>query len=314
MAGKLVISFDCEGKWGIADRGNERHKKITSLALYDAYKSILEVLEKHNAKATFAFVAALCLPADELRKVVSNLLDIVIYKNGRWLEPAENALRRGDNEGWSEPGLIDLVRAQASHHLCSHGGFHVPYDEDAVALEAIIADIQVIRSVDKIARVKQDLIVFPRNQVGFNRVLADAGFLAYRPMDLQERRQGPSAKAIRVVCEFIALDRSDLLKQKSNEIGGLVALSAGKFLNARIGIRNIVPTRMTKLRIDSLLNYAVDTDSTLHFYSHPHNFIDDADMVKKLDYLLERAAWHRTRGCLDILTMKDELDAKATVQ
>ncbi|SVE06845.1 uncharacterized protein METZ01_LOCUS459699, partial [marine metagenome] len=56
----FILSFDCEGKWGMADIiDNNIDSSITNQNLTMAYRSILALLDKHKIKGTFAFVAAL---------------------------------------------------------------------------------------------------------------------------------------------------------------------------------------------------------------------------------------------------------------
>ena len=68
----FIISLDCEGKWGFADRIGPSHDQVlTHQNLHKAYDSILRTLVDYNLKATFAFVAAFTLSEqDYLRQKI----------------------------------------------------------------------------------------------------------------------------------------------------------------------------------------------------------------------------------------------------
>ena len=91
-------------------------------------------------------------------------------------------------------------------------------------------------------------------------------------------------------------------------MNGMISLSPGKFLNASIGPRSLVPVAFTRKRIDTFLKHAVLTNSVVHFYLHPHNFIFDASMLDKLDYLLAEATEYKINGKLKITTMNGEFN------
>ena len=77
MPGTFIISLDCEGKWGIADRDNRIESGfITRSALIRAYESLLRVLSVYEASATFAFVMALTLTKNELDDWMPRLTDV----------------------------------------------------------------------------------------------------------------------------------------------------------------------------------------------------------------------------------------------
>ena len=308
MTAKLIISFDCEGKWGIADRNPDRQRLLTSAAISNAYKTILATLRRKNAHATFAFVAALCLPKDQVEAAIEENFHKLIFGRMHWLSAPRASARSNDFDGWSEPELPDLVRLEPRHHICSHGGFHIPYDEQNTPAEAIDADIDLIRSVDSRIGSRQTILVFPRNVIGYRNRLSESGFEAYRDADRRELKKGLAGRAERLFLELGSVDRGDSRKHSYQNNVGLTALTPGKFLNASIGLRSRIPLSLTKRRIDAFLSYAIKNDTVVHFYSHPHNFIADNTLANKLDYLLGRASVYRDKGSLRIVTMQDEFD------
>lgn len=305
MAAKLVISFDCEGKWGIADRGEARLSVITDTQLEYVYTKILTILNKYQCPATFGFVAAFCLHPEELVERVKYLDQNLIFNGSDWLAPVKTSL--SNLEGWTAPQLIDKVIAEGVHHVCSHGGFHIPYSESLTDHHAILEDINLVKSLHQSKKLSLDALIFPRNIVGFLPELQAAGFSGYREIDVRERVGGQIGKIQRIVNEYLSLDAYDFIEHNYNKKQGLTSLSPAKFLNAGIGIRKWVSPMTTFKRIDKLLKVAVENSSIVHFYTHPHNFISDPSMFEKLDYLLKTAKFYADRNQMNIITMRDEI-------
>lgn len=313
MAARLIVSIDCEGRWGIADRGERRLGVINNDRLRDAYQKILSILERHKSSATFGFVAALCLEEEELLHAIRRCGEKLRFGEVDWLAEARKSLEMSQSSGWVAPELIDLVVQAGRHHLCSHGGYHIPYDQERVSVDAIDEDVGLIKYLEIQKGMNFETIIFPRNVVGFKSRLVGAGFCAYRDIDRREVIPGLRGKFDRLVSEFISNDRCDTLGFSYRRDEGMVALSPGKFLNSKNGIRKIVRSDVTCRRIDCMLGAAVKNNSIVHFYTHPHNFITDETMVEKFDYLFARAREYENRGVLKIITMKEELHEAITI-
>lgn len=309
MVAKLIVSIDCEGRWGIADRAVERLAAITNDNLRHAYRTIITILDRHNASASFGFVAALGLEEESALSAIKRCDGRLRFGANDWLAQAKRDLQASRPSGWSAPDLVDLVVAAGRHYLCSHGGYHIPYSENQVGQDAIAQDIKLIKEFEARHGLDLDILIFPRNVVGFQSQLAEAGFLAYRQIDGRELAKGLRGKMSRLANEFLSADKHDLVGFSYSEGHGMMALSPGKFLNARIGARSLISPATTFRRIDNFLNTAVKNRSLVHFYTHPHNFITDTTMASKLDYLLLRAQEYVNQGLLRIITIGDEFHA-----
>ena len=57
--GIVTISFDCEAKWGMADKDYDWLGLLDEKNVIESYKYILSVLEEFNIPSTFAFVGAM---------------------------------------------------------------------------------------------------------------------------------------------------------------------------------------------------------------------------------------------------------------
>ncbi|WP_157076558.1 polysaccharide deacetylase family protein [Castellaniella caeni] len=310
---RFTISFDSEGKWGVADQGPKTLSYIDGSGLRDAYCRILALLRKYEVSATFGIVGALCMDHDELRDRVSSVPKL-LYCNRDWLAPVRQDINNGKYDGWSHPEILAMLMEDGKHELCSHGGFHVPYDEINTPVESIDRDLSLIHAVQQEKGIFFENIIFPRNVVGYLKLLRDFGFHGYREMDPREQGLGLVERLMRLSYEFTSFDLKDMIpvgkisgKSPPPHFNKPVALSAGKFLNARIGIRNSISSRVSVQRIKKFVDEAVSSNLRVHFYTHPHNFIRDSGMFSKLEKILMLVSDYRDSGVLDVITMKDEL-------
>lgn len=304
MESKFIFSFDCEGKWGIADRGQNRLSEITNEKLIGVYDKILNLMEKYDFVATFGFVSALCLDEISLKESIVNDKDSLIFDGKNWLTPV---LEDFDNlDGWSAPELIKMVADRKRHHICTHGGYHIPYSDELTSPDAIKADIKLIKKFELLHNQEIDTIIFPRNVIGHLKLLEESNINYYRNIDNQEKKGGLGGKFIRIWNEYFSSDLVDITKNHYRTNGKMKELSAAKFFSAKIGIRRYIPSSLTRKRIDEFLKYASKEKSVIHFYSHPHNFIADQTLFETFEYLLSQVKQYEAAGKIKVITMKEE--------
>lgn len=307
---RFTISFDCEGKWGVADQGERTLGYIKGNDLRDAYRRILILLQRYEVPATFGIVSALCLAPHELKDHIEAIPSLT-YCGQDWLLPIRRDIRSNRYDGWAHPEILEMLASESRHELCSHGGFHVPYDELNTPEDSVRADLALVAEVKQKMQVTLQNIILPRNIIGYKELLRLAGFEGYRDIDVREANIGFVNRLKRLSHEFISGDIEDMLP--CGDAGNYDApfpLSPAKFLNARIGIRNIVPNDVTLWRVRKFIDYAISSDLRVHFYTHPHNFIRDKGMFYKFEKLLSLISRQRDAGVLNIITMKEELEER----
>ena len=65
MSGTCIISFDCEGKWGLIDNLTSYHADhFIPSNINKAYIEILKALDERDFSSTFAFVGAFTMEED----------------------------------------------------------------------------------------------------------------------------------------------------------------------------------------------------------------------------------------------------------
>ena len=68
LPGVFTMSFDCEGLWGPSVLTPHLRQRITQENLVSAYQALLDLLDRHELRATFAFVGAFVMTSDEVRQ------------------------------------------------------------------------------------------------------------------------------------------------------------------------------------------------------------------------------------------------------
>ena len=123
--GSVTLSFDCEGKWGMADIYTPWDISLTRTNLLSTYEFILQTLEKYNISATFAFVGAFTETREEFLDTSYPNLSSTSYAN--WLGPSKGRILDRSEEGWFLPEIFEMVLGQQKHEIASHGYTHIPF-------------------------------------------------------------------------------------------------------------------------------------------------------------------------------------------
>ncbi|MES2999252.1 MAG: glycosyltransferase [Pseudomonadota bacterium] len=293
-AGVFMLSFDCEGKWGLVDCLTPRHAQLfTTQNLEDAYRRITSLLHEYGIEATFAFTAAFTLTKDRFDR----LRPALRHPDRRatpWIERAVAAIDEDDGRGWFAPACFDMVREPGVHEIASHGFSHLPWRAPYATRADLDTELAMCRGVPAFSDPSVRTFVFPRNQVAHQELLPARGFLAYR--------EAPPARsrAANFAGEFNLLSASE----RFNVRGGanVTALPAGHFLNWRHGLRRCVPVPVTVHRWKNMLRDAAAGGGLVHAWTHPENFVDGHDMFRMLEEILRFVADEREAGRLRILT------------
>lgn len=306
---KFILSFDCEGKWGGAQTINKRYNGINNKNLLDAYGKILKSLDYYDFPASFAFVASLILPKEVTLDTLLSPQEKggdMLYGNSSWIERPVNDLKKGRLDGWLCPELLDMVlNFKMEHHVCSHGGCHIPYSEALTRSTSIEKDIKLIRYFFEMpSRIDKNIFIYPRNIIGFKEQLNSIGITSYRDIDTEEKKQGVRGKAVRYFNEILNFDCFPDKKLNSSE--GMYRLTPGKFINPHISARALISRKFTINRVKAMINKSLKYNKNVHFYTHPHNFISDLGFHVFFDDFLHVICEYRDSGDIDIITMEGE--------
>ena len=290
----FIMSLDCEGKWGMADQLRPYHDALTDDALLRAYGKILQLLDRYDIAATFAFVMAFTLTKDKRGKFDDILKPRPASKDA-WLEPYWSALGRGE-EGWHQPDAFDLVRRSARHEIACHSFCHRPLGPGTSHAEAI-AELGAAQEVALLKGVQLSTFVFPRNEVGNLPALRQSGFIGYR-----ERLARPAGAVGRLISLGAEINTQPGRQQSHAVSDGLVPIPAGYFFNWRFGPRALIPPAVTVARWRHLLRGRHSHGNVVHLWLHPHNLITAPSTADVLDRVLADVAEARQVGDIRVET------------
>lgn len=285
----FIMSFDCEGKWGLADRitGCEVHK-LTNQNLSLAYQRLVDILDKHGLKATFAFVGAFTMSFDEFQENPAWFKDIPI--NGRnWLARFRDDIANKTFDGWLNPEPFEIIRRKQRHEIASHGFTHLPLAENLVSEEAFLHEMECMNLLSQIKGLSFNTLVYPRNLVGYLELLGAYGLIGYRAcsysMDISRMQQFLKELSIR--------QRAQAHGKSENNV---VKIPGGYFLNWRVRLRRVVPLSVTLSKWRHILSDSIRNNGVIHLYTHPQDFIDGKDQYQLLDGILSFVAKKQLEG------------------
>ena len=273
MTGSCIISFDCEGKWGMVDALNQTHRTLlTNENLISAYTEITQILKDYNLPATFAFVGAFTMLQDYFTRnwlpKLQNSPDHTI-----WLKELFVALDSGKESGWFCHELIEIVLAgNVAHEICSHGFTHLPWV--ATHQKSILLEIEGILDWSNLYNLEPKTFIFPRNMIEKRKLLDRMGILGYRDKPKEVRTRGKTGKLLNLINEFNLNAKSQTIEAGLNHP---VAIPGNFMLNWRCGPRRLIPATLTVHRFKKALEHAQRTGGVVHIWSHPHNFITGKD-------------------------------------
>jgi len=263
MTGTLLVSLDCEGKWGFADDPKIlADRRISNASLVEAYEFLLRLFAKDDLRVTFAVVGLFVAGRELAETYIRNAHDDDVRR--QWLRVPKMAMMRSDVEGWFFEELPVKVFSAGQHELASHGYSHVPFGYPAITESTARCELHAMHEFSRERGWEIESMVFPRNIVAHEAVLGEYGIRRYRrsteAVSLSERVQA-------LVGEFRTNMESDPLVAGENWV------SAGQFLNWRSGVRRLVPSAITVSRWRSILTHAVETGGCAHVWFHPHNLV-----------------------------------------
>ncbi|MCL6682698.1 polysaccharide deacetylase family protein [Sphingomonas alba] len=298
----FIMSLDCEGKWGMADRLKPyHHDTLTTAKITGAYRQLLGMLARHDLSATFAFVMAFTLGEEERKGFpVLELRD----PDDEWLAHYWRDLDAGRDDGWHVPETIELVRKTGGHEIASHGFCHRPLA--GIPDTAVAAELAEAAKVAKLKGVVLESLVFPRNEVGNLQAVSAAGYLGYR-----ERLNRKGGRVAALLGEF---STSTEPQQPIGGTTGLVAIPSGHFFNWRFGARRLVPPARTVARWRNHLQTCAREGGVVHLWLHPHNLITGPGTAEVLEQALAEVARLRDAGRIEVLTQRDYCRREAGLQ
>lgn len=263
MSGTLIVSLDCEGKWGMADDPEiVDDSTLTRDSLRATYGRLLATLDRHQISATFAVVGLFVAGEDVARRHVADSQDDLL--RDEWLRFFRMALDRGSTDGWFLEELPEMVRRYGHHELASHGYSHLPFTTRQFTDQHAKEELSLMRDLVQHMGWDVSSMVFPRNGVAYTTILSEYGITRFRN---SPERFSYVARTRSLLSELNTRTISEPESMVENRIAG------GRFVNWRCGPRRMIPAQVTHTRWQNILEHAGSTGGCAHLWFHPHNLI-----------------------------------------
>ena len=284
--GVFNISIDLELAWGIRDHlsaaalpGLRREREIV--------ERLLALFADYDVSATWAVVGGLlALGSREASQVKCA---------GEW----------HDERLWYGADIVSVIRrASPVQEVGSHSFAHVIFDERKLSPEEAEIDVQKARERHAAGGLPFDVFVYPRNVVGFTRVLADNGIRVFRGSTPRwyMRLPGPLWKPAMLVDYLLAVTPPVVSPSTGGD--GLVNIPDSMLLLGRNGVRRFVPAGNLVRMATAGLDRAATTHGIFHLWFHPANFAYQMDtQFAVVERILDHARMLREREVLRLLTM-----------
>jgi peptidoglycan/xylan/chitin deacetylase (PgdA/CDA1 family) len=300
MKGCFIVSLDCEGKWGMADKLRpEHHRLFNEDSLGRVYDELVSLFNRNDVPATFAFVMAFVLNEAE-RERFAHLFEVDDSKSGGWLSHFRAARQAGKLAGWFAPHALDAVRAHPQHEIACHGFCHRPLGDDALSAEEARAELAAAQEIATLKGLSLQTFVYPRNVVGHVQALSETHYIGYRA-----QRPRPPGRLGRIgsLAEELYLWPEPEVQVRQPK-GEIVRIPAGFFFNWRFGARRFIPPTVTVRRWKTLLDRAARNGGVAHLWLHPHNLLTGPETRETLEAVLAYAARLAAGGHIELLTQQ----------
>lgn len=303
---RFILSFDCEGKWGMADDPAMALKNpIGYNSLVKAYARIFEILDNHEIPATFALVGLFAGGYEEYVESRDQLLESKPHNS--WLQIPEQSFSAGITDGWFYPELVERIRSTGMHEVASHSYSHLPLHNIDVTKNSLSTELNLVQQWSVKNSLELDTYIFPRNQIQYQDALNDFGYLGYRQCDLQNAAYANRMRIMQDECN---------IRKKSDAHSTLtkpIAIPPGTFLNWRHGPRRVIPEQLTLKRWSNVLRHAVNTGEVAHLWLHPHNLITAKGQDQLLESAISMVAKMHKNGQIDPVTQKQYCEQLSTI-
>jgi len=290
VTARFILSFDCEGKWGLADALTPRRRsELTDDNLRSAYRRILDLLDEYDLPATFAFAGAFSQSPQGFSRIRPEIERLAAIAP-TYLLPALRDIDLTKGDGWHGDRLVEeTAAARTPHEIALHGVTHVPWTRMETATAK--AEMHLFKLLEGPVRGSRTF-VYPRNLIAHESLLLKYGFEGFRTA------RAPRSRLRSLISEFNIFEEPDSAARAE----ALIRIPAGFFLNWRSEMRRIVPAWLTSLRARRLLDRAASTGGVLHYWLHPENVATAPATFELLRTLVSDAAAAREAGNCQVMT------------
>lgn len=269
--GALVLSFDYELSWGIANDPFCWEYSRDMSVVPDIVEKMLYLLETCNLNATWAVVGGIsCENIHELKHLIDTkkFTGVKSPLNSRLFK--ERA--QSDPQLFFAPWTIQKIIQSPGQELASHTFTHSYFENPQLQNDAIVADVRAMNKFTKAVGVPINCLVFPQNLVVSQYIDHNLNkqklFYRSNPNSFFYRSGhktplGRFGKAIRLLNEC-----TGNLNNEFTWLPGQLSYPASYML--RFNLPDIA-SRLTFKAILNRMTIAAKNKMVIHLWCHPHN-------------------------------------------
>jgi len=291
--GTVVISVDAELGWGFHDL-EDLPSRIEDAR--EGWQRLVETLTRYDLPATWGIVGHLML--EECNgEHADHPLGPSWFRRERGIWADRPDVRFGRD-------LVEAVQdAPPDHEIASHGFSHVDVGAPGTTTETARAELRAAKEAAESFDVDLRSFIFPRNNVGHRRELAEAGFDCYRGVVPR-----PAGRRRKLVSATAGSPRPKLVTPAVDEYG-LVNIPASLHLFSFQGVTRalVQPVFGDPIvsHVERGLEAAAEQGGIFHVWLHPSSIGSDHDR-KRIAEVCRRIDDRRDE--LEILTMAQVAD------
>jgi peptidoglycan/xylan/chitin deacetylase (PgdA/CDA1 family) len=295
--GTVVISVDAELGWGFHDL-QDVPDRIDHAR--QGWRDLVQLLTRYDLPATWGIVGHLMLDECDAEHTDHPLGPSWFQRErGIWADRPE--VRFGQ-------GLVEAVQqAPPDHEIASHSFSHVDFGAPGTEAETVRAELRKAREAASSLDADLRSFIFPRNNLGHRRELAEAGFECYRGVVPR-----PAGRRRKLVSATAGTPSPKLVRPAVDEYG-LVNIPASLHLFSFQGVTRalVQPVFGDPIvgHVERGLEAAIERGGVFHVWLHPSSIQTDRDR-RRIAEVCRRIA--DRRGEVDVLTMAEVADRART--
>ena len=213
------------------------------------------------------------------REIIKNILTILKkYEIPTTWAVVGKMWQKGDPD-WYGPDIVKMIKNTAGQEIGSHSYSHELFDQ----IDTQTAKIEAQNPF------KLKSFVFPKNKVGYLKILKKNGFTTFRGPDKSEYE--------------LLLPRVPLVYKPFID-NGLVNIPGSMYLVSGRGLRKFIPQGLRWLKVKMGIDGAILEQKVFHIWAHPIDLVNDTEKIMaNLERICEYASQKRGNKILKIQTM-----------
>ncbi|MFA6192509.1 MAG: polysaccharide deacetylase family protein [Sulfurimonas sp.] len=272
---KLIISLDCELKWGVFDTLNDSYDENLK-GTRTAIKEMLELFKKFDMHVSWAVVGFLFNEnRNDYEKYKPSIMPTYDDSKLNSYNCKIGIDEENDNFHYAHD-IIKLILSYPNQEIASHSYSHFYCKEDGQNAEQFEADIKSAVCVAK-EKFAIDLksFVFPKNEINedYLNILREYGFTHFRSnpqhwIYKKGQKTNIFGRVLRFIDSFINITGYN--SSNAIAISGLIETTGNRFLRPYKNC--IILNKLMIRRIKSEMFVAAKKGEQYHLWWHPHNF------------------------------------------